>query len=237
MSAADAIAALAAAAGIEPTIATPSALLPLAEDRRRARGVRDLDAYAALVERDPSELASLLSMVTVPETWAYRYPASFEWLRTFIAGRAGRPFRALSVACATGAEPLTIAAAALAGGLEPDAVAVTAIDASAEALHAARDGRFGTLAVRGGLPPWASPWLTTDGRGRLTAHAVVRGCVEFRLGSAPEALAAFAPGAFDAVFCRNLGIYLADARRRSIGAELEREKRSFKKTYTAGAAK
>ncbi len=222
MTALQSIAALAAAAGIEPTLATAAALAPLAEERRRRRGARDLDSYAALVEREPAELAALLCLVTVPETWAYRYPASFEWLRAFIASRPGRPFRALSVPCATGTEPLTIAAAALSCGLAPGAVAVLAVDASPEAIEAARDARHGSLAVRGGLPPWAAPWLSTDGSGRLHADPVVRGCVEFVVGAAPEALRPLHAGAFDAVFCRNLAIYLADAPRRAIGRELER---------------
>lgn len=222
MTALQSIAALAAAAGIEPTLATASALAPLAEERRRCRGARDLDAYAELVEREPTELAALLRLVTVPETWAYRYPASFEWLRRLVAARPGRPFRALSVPCATGTEPLTIAAAALSCGLAPGLVTVLAIDASPEAVEAARDARFGSLAVRGGLPPWSAPWLSTDGSGRLHADAVTRGCVEFRVGAAPDALRVLPAASFDAVFCRNLAIYLADAPRRAIGQELDR---------------
>lgn len=222
MTALQSIAALAAAAGIEPTLATASALAPLAEERRRCRGARDLDAYAELVEREPTELAALLRLVTVPETWAYRYPASFEWLRRLVAARPGRPFRALSVPCATGTEPLTIAAAALSCGLAPRLVTVLAIDASPEAVEAARDARFGSLAVRGGLPPWSAPWLSTDGSGRLHADAVTRGCVEFRVGAAPDALRVLPAASFDAVFCRNLAIYLADAPRRAIGQELDR---------------
>lgn len=222
MTALQSIAALAAAAGIEPTLATASALAPLAEERRRCRGARDLNAYAELVGREPTELAALLRLVTVPETWAYRYPASFEWLRGFIAARPGRPFRALSVPCATGTEPLTIAAAALSCGLAPALVTVLAIDASPEAIGAATEARFGSLAVRGGLPPWSAPWLSTDGSGRLHADAVTHACVEFRLGAAPDALRVLPAASFDAVFCRNLAIYLADAPRRAIGQELDR---------------
>jgi chemotaxis protein methyltransferase WspC len=222
MTALQSIASLAAAAGIEPTLATASALAPLAEERRRCRGARDLNAYAELVEREPTELAALLRLVTVPETWAYRYPASFEWLRGFIAARPGRPFRALSVPCATGTEPLTIAAAALSCGLAPALVTVLAIDASPEAIEAATEARFGSLAVRGGLPPWSAPWLSTDGSGRLHADAVTHACVEFRLGAAPDALRVLPAASFDAVFCRNLAIYLADAPRRAIGQELDR---------------
>lgn len=222
MSALGAIASLLAAAGIEPALATPSAIAPLAEERRRARGARDLDAYAALLDSDAAELPALLRLVAVPETWAYRYPASFEWLRGFVAARAGRPFRALSVASATGAEASTIAAAALSCGLPAAEVSVIGIDPNHEAVEAACHGRFGALAVRGGLPAWAAPWLVADRDGRLQADPAVRGCTEFRVGAAPAALRDLPTGSFDAVFCRNLAIYLSDAPRRAIGAELDR---------------
>ena len=70
MSALGAIASLLASAGIEPALATPAAIAPLAEERRRARGARDLDAYAALLDSDATELPALLRLVAVPETWA-----------------------------------------------------------------------------------------------------------------------------------------------------------------------
>lgn len=222
MSALGAIASLLASAGIEPALTAPAALAPLAEERRRTRGLRDLDAYAALLGSDATELAALLRLVAVPETWAYRYPASFEWLRGFVAGRSGRPFRALSVASATGAEAATIAAAALSSGVPPTAVSVLGIDPNMEAVEAAREARFGALALRGGLPPWAAPWLSADRDGRLQADPAVRACTAFRVGSAPEALRDLPTGGFDAVFCRNLAIYLSEAPRRAIGAELDR---------------
>ena len=78
MSALGAIASLLASAGIEPALATPAAIAPLAEERRRARGARDLDAYAALLDSDATELAALLRLVAVPETWRtdLRHPSS-----------------------------------------------------------------------------------------------------------------------------------------------------------------
>jgi chemotaxis protein methyltransferase WspC len=48
-----------------------------------------------------------------------------------------------------------------------------------------------------------------------------RACVDLREGSAPTALFELERGSFDAVFCRNLAIYLSDTGRRAIGEQLD----------------
>jgi chemotaxis protein methyltransferase WspC len=205
---------------IDPSLVAPEALRPLAEDRRRSVAAADLDAYAALVERDVTEAARLRALVAVPETWLFRYPASFELLRGWIAaGRPGR-FRALSVACATGAEPFSIAATAIAGGVPAEAVEVLAIDPNPDALRQARDGALGRLAARGAIPQWAHGTVCIGADGAPVVAPEVRARVRFVAGRAPEALPEQSAGGFDAVFCRNLAIYLAPEARRAIGARL-----------------
>lgn len=205
---------------IDPSLVAPEALRPLAEDRRRSVAAADLDAYAALVERDVTEAARLRALVAVPETWLFRYPASFELLRGWIAaGRPGR-FRALSVACATGAEPFSIAATAIAGGVPAEAVEVLAIDPNPDALRQARDGALGRLAARGAIPQWAHGTVCIGPDGTPVVTPEVRARVRFVAGRAPEALPEQSAGGFDAVFCRNLAIYLAPEARRAIGARL-----------------
>lgn len=205
---------------IDPSLVAPEALRPLAEDRRRSVAAADLDAYAALVERDVTEAARLRALVAVPETWLFRYPASFELLRGWIAaGRPGR-FRALSVACATGAEPFSIAATAIAAGVPAEAVEVLAIDPNPDALRQARDGALGRLAARGAIPQWAHGTVCVGPDGTPVVAPEVRARVRFVAGRAPEALPEQSAGGFDAVFCRNLAIYLAPEARRAIGARL-----------------
>ena len=205
---------------IDPSLVAPEALRPLAEDRRRSVAAADLDAYAALVERDVTEAARLRALVAVPETWLFRYPASFELLRGWIAaGRPGR-FRALSVACATGAEPFSIAATAVAAGVPAEAVEVLAIDPNPDALRQARDGALGRLAARGAIPQWAHGTVCVGPDGTPVVAPEVRARVRFVAGRAPEALPEQSAGGFDAVFCRNLAIYLAPEARRAIGARL-----------------
>ena len=209
------------AAHIDPALAGERVLRPLVEERRLALGDRDDDAYADRLVRDAAEFGRLRERITVPETWLFRYPASFEALRGMLRGARASGFRGLSVACATGAEPFSMVATALSAGVPAVSVEVIAIDPSAEALARAASGRFGRMAVRGGLPPWAAEWFRED-PGGVTVHPDVLGRVRFVQGAAPEAIDALPAGAFDAVFCRNLGIYLAEAGRAEIGRSLMR---------------
>ena len=73
----------------------------------------------------------------MPETWLFRYPGSFEALQYRMSTSTSRPFRVLSVACATGAEPFSIAATALSAGLRPEQVSVIGIDPNPAALASA----------------------------------------------------------------------------------------------------
>ncbi len=207
-------------AQIDASLASPDAIAPIVAERRRATGCRDDDAYALLAATDGSELRRLRELITVPETWLFRYPASFGFLRSWLARAPRASFRALSVACATGAEPFSIAATALAAGVPAAGIRILAIDPNPEALRKARAADLGRMATRGGIPDWASQHVPSGPGGAVTPSDAVRGCVEFREGRAPEALAELEPGSFDAVFCRNLAIYLSEGARRAIGARL-----------------
>ena len=209
------------AAHIDPALAGERVLHPVVEERRRELGDRDVDAYADRLLHDPAEFGRLRERITVPETWLFRYPASFEALRGMLARPGTRGFRGLSVACATGAEPFSMVATALAAGVPADAIEVVAIDPSAAALERAAAGRFGRMAVRGGLPTWAAAWFREDPAG-VTVDPELRRRVRFVQGAAPEAIDALDADAFDAVFCRNLGIYLGETGRAAIGRALLR---------------
>ena len=209
------------AAHIDPALAGARVLHPIVEERRRELGDRDADAYADRLLRDPAEFGRLRERITVPETWLFRYPASFEALRARLSRPGMDAFRALSVACATGAEPYSIAASALAAGIPAERIEVVAVDPSEAALERAATGRYGRMGVRGGLPSWAATWFREDPSG-VTVDPAVRARVRFLHGAAPEALEALPAAGFDAVFCRNLGIYLGDAGRAAIGRALLR---------------
>ena len=204
---------------LDGALTAPEAIRSIVDERLRATGVSSVDAYAELAARSSEEIARLREQIAVPETWLFRYPGSFEALQYRMSTSTSRPFRVLSVACATGAEPFSIAATALSAGLLPDQVSVIGIDPNPAALASARRAELGRMAVRGELPSWASPWIESR-NGIARIDPAVRACCEFREGVAPGALIDLPAGTFDAVFCRNLAIYLGESGRRVIGERL-----------------
>lgn len=213
--------ALADRAHLDPALLATDRLAPLVLDRRQALRLSCDADYAARALADQAEFERLRDLVAVPETWLFRYLPSFETLRDWLAARRAVEFRGLSVPCATGAEPLSMAAAALAAGVPAAGVRVDAVDPSTEALQQARSGCFTRMGAREGVPDWAQPWFVPQGAG-ASATPLLQSCVVWHQDALPDGLGHLAAGSFDAVFCRNLAIYLGPGARLAAGAMLLR---------------
>lgn len=208
--------ALADRAHLDPALLATDRLAPLVLDRRSALRLSCDDDYAARALADQAEFERLRDLVAVPETWLFRYLPSFEVLRDWLAERRAVEFRGLSVPCATGAEPLSMAAAALAAGVPAAGIRVDAVDPSTDALQHARTGRFSRMGAREGVPAWAQEWFhPADGGLCALPHLLDR--VAWHRDALPDGLGHLEAGSFDAVFCRNLAIYLGPKARRAAG--------------------
>lgn len=176
--------------------------------------------YRARLEQDAGELRAVIHAVAVPETFFFRYPASFELLVRHAAAlrgarRNGDSLRLLSLPCATGAEPVSMVIAALHAGWPIERIHVDAVDSSAAALAVARSGVLPARALRDTLPAWAESMLDHSGD-KITVRADVLHAIDFQEGDALDAGLFAATPPFDAVFCRNLIIYLDAAARQSL---------------------
>jgi chemotaxis protein methyltransferase WspC len=182
-------------------------------ERMAACGAFGEDAYLGHLQKHPGELERLIEQVVVHESWFFREPASLELLcarATAAARTPARPFRVLSLPCASGEEPYSVAIMLLLAGLLPGTFEITGIDVSASALEAARRGVYSEYAFRGGLDKLDG---YVDARiSGMQVSGEVRKLVNFAQGNVLDPL--LLPGAqFDAVLCRNLLIYLdTDAR-------------------------
>lgn len=189
------------------------------EQLRRRLGEISLDSLADRVRRDEDALELLAAQVAVPETWMFRYPSSFETLRDACLAR-GRAIRMASLGCATGQEPICMAAAALSAlGSEADII-VDALDRNPAALAVARSVDWsGALPQRGAIPAWAEPWISHQA-GSIQVHERTRAAVRFHRVKGIDDLIAFLAGrSFDVIFCRNMLMYLdAAARTRVVDA-------------------
>lgn len=181
--------------------------------RMNAVGVADEHEFLRRLHTAADEMQQLIEAVIVPETWFFRYPesqtamASLARARLFAAGvPESRVLRILSVPCASGEEPYSIAMALLDAGVPAARFQVDAVDISERMVQFAQRAVYGRNAFRGDDLAYRDRHFveTADGH---QLNAQVREQVRFQHGNLFDGnlLAAVAP--YDFVFCRNLLIY------------------------------
>lgn len=175
-------------------------------------------AYVEALDREPEEADRLLADIAVPETWLFRYPRSYDLLLDFLQRRlaSGQPtLRMLSVGCATGQEPYCMAITALHAGWPADRVRVIALDRNSGFLRIASAGQYAASSIRTEVPAWAVPFLDRRNDTIVVAE-IARDLVRFNRADVSDPASLRASGPFDAVFCRNLLIYLNSHARSSL---------------------
>jgi len=190
----------------------------LQEARRRVvcLGVSEMD-YAARLDRDAAERESVLGHAVPPESWLFRQTPAFECLRTWLTRRGPTPVRMVSLGCARGAEPYSMAATAMACGHRPDTARVIAVDWNRTHLEDVRQGTVPPLAQRSPIPAWARDAFTVDSHGRLSLVPTALAMIETVHGDVCSVPLA---GPFDVIFCRNVAIYLDAFARERLGRRL-----------------
>jgi chemotaxis protein methyltransferase CheR len=179
---------------------------------------------ARLAGPGDADLQLVLPHVTIAETYFFRHPEHFDFLRErvlpeLLLGRTlGRSLRAWSAGCATGEEAYSLAMVlADATGGAGD-VGVLGTDVNKAALETARAARYGRWSVRGGHPLLAHDrYAARQPDGGIAIAPALRRLVHFRHLNLHEACYPSplnGTEGFDLVFCRNVLVYLtADAAR------------------------
>jgi chemotaxis protein methyltransferase WspC len=212
--------------GLDPSSVGEALIARGVHARMAALGLHSKAEYdRALVDR-ADEVQALVEEVVVPESWFFRDDRPFEILAGFardgwLGDPARQPLAALSIPCAGGEEPYSIAMTLLETGLTSERFRVDAVDVSTRALARAIAGVYGRNAFRGvGSPARSGYFRERDGA--FTVDPALRSAVRFHLGNLLDpALFADRPP-FDVVFCRNLLIYLDDGARARAFATLSR---------------
>jgi chemotaxis protein methyltransferase WspC len=179
--------------------------------------------YIARIQADAAEMAELIELLVVPETWLFRDPEAFSAAAQFALGRQaalGRPLRVLSLPCATGEEPYSLAMALLDAGMTPPQFTIQALDISAAALQKAETAVYRQNAFRTEDRRFQLRYFTTTRDGEVL-DASVRALVRFSQGNLLEMPASLRAQSFDIIFCRNLLIYFDEATQRRAVALLD----------------
>jgi chemotaxis protein methyltransferase CheR len=181
-------------------------------ERRRCPSA---ERYLELLERDAAALDDLVGELTVGETYFFREPAQFEFLRREVLPdlRRRRPpghvFRAWSAGCATGEEAYSLAILFEQEGLG-DRLHLLGTDISRAALARARQGVYSEWSLRGPGAALAGPHLARQGKQYVLAEMIRRRVIFEHLNLAQNICPSFANDTWgmDLILCRNVLIYL-----------------------------
>lgn len=187
------------------------------EERMKVLALPRVEAYHARLERDPDELQALVEELVVPESWFFRNPEAFVALAAAaMAHRADEPFRVLSVPCASGEEPYSIAITLAEAGLPRARTRIDAIDISRRSLARAAAGVYRRNAFRDGVPATQGRYWDVTGDG-VTVLPELRSRVAFAHGNLASDEFRTAAADYHVIFCRNVLIYFEpDVQRRAI---------------------
>ena len=181
------------------------------QERMSICHLADLQVYLERVRASDIERQALIEAVVVSETWFFRDPQAFtalarlareEWLPEHPEGVLSM----LSLPCATGEEPYSMAMALLDASVPASRFRVDAVDVSTRNLAQGRHAVYGRNSFRGHELGFRDRHFDATGEGHR-----VRECVRQQVHFQPGNLFAadFLAGAadYDVIFCRNVLIY------------------------------
>lgn len=206
--------------GLDPTSVGPTLIANAILARMNAAGVTDPASYVRLAQNSTREFGELVELVVVSESWFFRDRKPFERLATVATTRwfldPGTPIvRALSVPCAGGEEPYSIAMRLLDAGLLPERIQIDAVDLSLRALDIAARGVYGRNSFREQDVGFRDRYFRPVGS-TYALDASVKRLVRFHHVNLFDGSFFQDAEPFHAIFCRNLLIYLdAPSRRRA----------------------
>jgi len=217
---------LASRIGLDPVSVGTQLLWRAVRRRMRELALDDLTAYEHRLRSSEQELEALIEEVVVAESWFFRDERPFLWLRDHV--RAGwlndpvrPPLRVLSLACAGGEEPYSIAMVLSDLGLPTRRFLIDALDISAQRLAIARRAVYSPNAFRGPEHNYRARYFCEQPEGYELASAI-RAKVRFLQANVldPRLLEGTPP--YDVLFCRNLLIYLSAPARACVMTAIDR---------------
>jgi chemotaxis protein methyltransferase CheR len=176
-------------------------------------GVRDMHDYRAVLDSDQIAFDALVDELTIGETYFFRDPRQFSFLRTVAIPdilrnhTPGHVVSAWSAGCASGEEPYSLAILLHELGVG-ERRSILGTDLSRRRLATARCGRYGKWSLRGVETPIVERYFQREGATFELAPSI-RSAVRFQYLNLAEDLPSEPwPGGFDLIVCRNVLIYL-----------------------------
>jgi chemotaxis protein methyltransferase WspC len=204
--------------GLEPRSLARRAIARTMSERMRACGLDREDAYLDLVTSSEEELKELIEALVVPETWFFRDREPFVFLKQYVARELlpslkGRAMRILSLPGSTGEEPYSVVMALMDLGLGAGDFMVDSVDISKKAIRKAMEAVYSPHSFREKDDEFRRKYFHPVDEGyRLIPE--VREAVHFVHGNLLARDGLGLKGPYDAIFFRNLLIYLNERARK-----------------------
>ncbi len=113
-----------------------------ANKRMKSCNIKNYAEYYRLLQGSKDELDRLIDQVMIPETWFFRGREAFQLLREYLLNKANgsnsKYVRILSIPCATGEEPYSIAIVLKECGYHTNEYTIDAVDIARESLKSAK---------------------------------------------------------------------------------------------------
>jgi chemotaxis protein methyltransferase WspC len=207
--------------GLDPASLGELALTQAFQQCQAALGCADFEQLLFTVKQSSTALTQLLESVSVPESWFFRDQVQIDYFAGFAQTRLLNHQRnnvltprlnVLSLPCARGEEPYSLAITLLERGFQAQDFLITAMDLNPAFIDIAKRAVYPAWSLRGRAIPPAYAVQQADGT-HILPH--VKAQVQFRVGNVMESSIFAADVPFDVVFHRNLLIYLSDSAKRS----------------------
>ncbi|MBD2596514.1 chemotaxis protein [Nostoc spongiaeforme FACHB-130] len=174
-------------------------------------GISEMSNYLGYLQDSPQEWEALIENVIIPETWFFREPESFALLKSYVLSEwlPKKPqgvLRVLSVPCATGEEPYSIAIALLEAGLTSTQFQIDAVDISKQCLLKAQTAIYDKHSFRGHNFTAQETYFQLI-NSKYYLQPSIKKLVKFINSNLADANFSVNKQNYDIVFCRNLLIY------------------------------
>ncbi|MFA6915297.1 MAG: CheR family methyltransferase [Parachlamydiales bacterium] len=196
------------------------------KERMKELLYEDEKLYYNYLATNEAEFQHLTEKIVVIETWFFRDSAAYdylvEWLKTFLNKGNTRMVRILSVPCSTGEEPYSIAIALQDAGIPSSQYLIEGVDISRELIERGLKGVYSKNSFRNLKEKYFKNYFVKKGE-NYSIITDVRSQVFLRHGNAMLESTYPQNVAYDAIFCRNLMIYLDTASQKKLFAILAKK--------------
>ena len=193
--------------GLDPD-ATPRMIGRAVDRILSEKRIADPSDYLKILKSSETEFDYLLEHVLVPETWFFRYPEAYHYLRRWVHGQTARKnkLHILSVPCSSGEEPYSIVMTLLDAGFSPEQFLIDAADINARALEKARTGFYTQNSFRGFFLTHRDRYFEKSAQDFHLKQTILPLVNFFPWNVQGERPPELKPR-YDVIFCRNLFIY------------------------------